>query len=288
MGFPLAALAPIVGGALDAFTGRERQEDAIAHAERQEARSEALQREFAQHGIRWRVEDARSAGIHPVYAMSGGGAAYAPSAVTVGDARPSDTFRGMGQDLSRAITAQETAEQRSIRMAVLEGHRASAERDLAQAQYYRTLANNAGRADVPPAFPSDVVVGAYGGAEARPVRGSGHIEQHPLYADAVKLEPDVMASRSVMFEGETAGRDHPSMRQFAFPGGFRMLLPAAQGGGIPEEIDVGMLPLVLGANLDRYGGKWLSDFWDYMTGGPRARRNAARQRREVDRILERR
>lgn len=61
-----------------------------------------LQREFAQHGIRWRVEDAKAAGIHPLYALGASGASAAPSF----------TVEGSGQDLSRAIHATRTEPER--------------------------------------------------------------------------------------------------------------------------------------------------------------------------------
>ena len=50
--------APIIGGLMS----NESNEDAgNANA--------ALQREFAQNGIRWKVADAEAAGIHPLYAL---------------------------------------------------------------------------------------------------------------------------------------------------------------------------------------------------------------------------
>lgn len=38
-------------------------------AEKAASRQEAVSREFAQHGVRWRVEDAKAAGIHPLAAL---------------------------------------------------------------------------------------------------------------------------------------------------------------------------------------------------------------------------
>lgn len=62
----------------------------------------AMQKEFAQNGIRWRVADAEKAGIHPLYAM---GAQVTPfSPVSVGDGG----FAAAGQDLSRAYMATRT------------------------------------------------------------------------------------------------------------------------------------------------------------------------------------
>lgn len=60
-----------------------------------------LQREFAQNGIRWKVEDAKAAGIHPLYALGASTAQYAP--ITVGT-----DFASQGQNLGRAISAMRT------------------------------------------------------------------------------------------------------------------------------------------------------------------------------------
>ena len=59
-------------------------------------RNEAMQKEFAQHGVRWRVEDAKAAGIHPLYAMG----ANLPSATPI---QAGDTGRSKREVLGRAI-----------------------------------------------------------------------------------------------------------------------------------------------------------------------------------------
>lgn len=97
----------------------------------------ALQREFAQSGIRWRADDARAAGIHPIYALGGPGASYSPGAIQL--ASPSrvtpvaspgaaaqasagssvvsgnpmgNALASMGQDIGRALMATSTGLQR--------------------------------------------------------------------------------------------------------------------------------------------------------------------------------
>jgi len=71
---------------IDHLTGKSASEDAAAAA--REARelelamhnqNIQLQKDFAQHGIRWRVEDAKAAGIHPLAAVGAAGASYSPS-----------------------------------------------------------------------------------------------------------------------------------------------------------------------------------------------------------------
>ena len=59
-------------------------------------RNANLQRDFAQHGVRWRVADAKAAGIHPLYAMG----ANLPSAAPI---QAGDTGTSKRQVLGRAI-----------------------------------------------------------------------------------------------------------------------------------------------------------------------------------------
>ncbi|QXP44203.1 MAG: DNA pilot protein [Arizlama microvirus] len=58
-----------------------------------------MQKEFAQNGIQWRVQDAQAAGIHPLAALGAQTASYSP--VSVGDVTSS--LSAAGQDLGRAV-----------------------------------------------------------------------------------------------------------------------------------------------------------------------------------------
>lgn len=83
-------------------------------------RNERLQREFAQHGIQWRVQDAKAAGVHPVWSLSGGGAAFSPSATVTSGGSPGNFGIGeamgrMGQSISRAVSATEDPMDRSLK-----------------------------------------------------------------------------------------------------------------------------------------------------------------------------
>lgn len=64
-----------------------------------------LQKQFAKHGIRWRVEDAQKAGIHPLYALGAQTHSFAPVHAG-GDIGSS--LSTMGQDISGAVDATRT------------------------------------------------------------------------------------------------------------------------------------------------------------------------------------
>lgn len=70
------------------------------------------QKEFAQNGIRWKVEDAKRAGIHPLYALGASTQGYSPSAGYTGDFGISDAAAHFGQGYERAQQAKMTKEER--------------------------------------------------------------------------------------------------------------------------------------------------------------------------------
>lgn len=71
----------------------------------------ANQREFAQHGVSWKVNDARDAGINPLAALGANTVSYSPQAFAdVGPApKPGNALSDMGQDLTRAFKAASSA-----------------------------------------------------------------------------------------------------------------------------------------------------------------------------------
>lgn len=99
-----AGLAQFGSDLLNNWMADERQEDAL-HAQEQNLRhQEAVQREFAQHGIRWRVEDAKAAGLHPLFALGGGGASYTPMALVSGGGFGGGVdWSKSGQAIARAV-----------------------------------------------------------------------------------------------------------------------------------------------------------------------------------------
>jgi len=96
LGALIGAGANILGGIL----GSNSQEKAAKQ-------NAALQREFAQNGIQWKVEDAKKAGIHPLAALGAQTSSFAP--VSVGGDSLAAGISAAGQDVSRAIDATRSA-----------------------------------------------------------------------------------------------------------------------------------------------------------------------------------
>lgn len=133
MAWPLA-IAGLASGLINAY-GQQRENEENNNYQRAfnaeqnrisreaEDRSNAMQKEFAQNGVTWRVQDAERAGVHPLYALGASGASYSPSATIGGGASlrsgKGDLYRNisnMGQDVSRAMYATATTEKREKAM----------------------------------------------------------------------------------------------------------------------------------------------------------------------------
>lgn len=107
-------------GAVSNYIGGKQAENTAKDVNRENA---ALQREFAQSGIQWRVADAKAAGIHPVYAL---GAQTTPASPSYVGSNASEHFSQMGQNLGRAAAAAMNSGQRKLEQISIQ----SAEADL--------------------------------------------------------------------------------------------------------------------------------------------------------------
>lgn len=88
-----------------------------------------MQMEFAKNGVRWKVEDAQSMGIHPVYAMGAQGQGFSPvHQIVETPMRSASTARAnmmsnMGQNISRAVQSTQTRSERMRDMLTIDNMR---------------------------------------------------------------------------------------------------------------------------------------------------------------------
>lgn len=131
-----AAAGAVLGGVLGGSQGDGGSRDARQAQEAVANESLRLQREFATHGIRWRVSDAKAAGIHPALAL---GAPMSPpgGATLMFSDSPSagELSMDFGQNIGRAIDSTRTQEERiGSRMEALALDRAELQNELLRSQ----------------------------------------------------------------------------------------------------------------------------------------------------------
>lgn len=100
LGSLLSAGASILGGVLGANSAKKQAQQQYEH-----------QKEFAQSGIQWKVQDAEKAGIHPLYALGAQTTSYQPTSVGGTDFGIPDAGQNIGRaiDATRNSPAQEAA-----------------------------------------------------------------------------------------------------------------------------------------------------------------------------------
>lgn len=228
----------------------------------QAQRNEDLQREFAQMGIRWRVEDAKAAGLHPLYALGA-----QPIPVT-----PTQVFgEGGGGSMERGASVSQFGSA-LMGLSMLAGQ---AEKDHAMAEYYRALASKL-RQDGASAAPalgdaSGYVSGdgefVHQGTQFNPATGA--VSVSPFF-DRRRIVPSQSVAANSMAPSEEASTGPAWKRWKLNNEGLTMLLPAANS--VSEALESMseskvILGAVIGKNVKEQGAKWLVEFTREMGSG---------------------
>lgn len=154
----------------------------------------ALQKEFAQSGIQWKVKDAEAAGIHPLYALGANTVSYSP--VSVGDGGIGKGLSDASQDLGRAAQAGlDHASRDKVatgRVAALQLERAGLENELLRTQIAKE------RSQIGPPLPSLATTAAIPGQPATQLVTAGGF---PVKADDIKQQPDTMPAAGIVRPG---------------------------------------------------------------------------------------
>lgn len=257
--------APFIGGgtalasgALGAWNQREMMEDQLHQ-----------QQQFAQMGIRWRVADAEAAGLHPLYALNA--PLIQPSPIGIGGNPLGEGLANMGQEVSRAIRAQETPDQRmekDLRLQLLKSQIGESD---ARAGYYDSMAmrnfvNDRSSPAMPPAVPMANQFDA-------------------VRQGLVTVKPDEVVSARADDRSVGAGV-HPGHREYQISRhGLKIRLPYSEEGPSEslENIPWYMWPAVIQHNRSYYGPDWGTRFLrEYMMDKPPVYRSMreARDREE--------
>lgn len=194
LGAVLGAATSLAGGLL----GNQAQNKANKQAEAHALRQEALQREFAQSGIQWKVADAEKAGVHPLFALGANTTSYQPT--NVGGGAADFSFLGdAGQNIGRAIDATRStpASAMALQLGKIQLEGAQLDNDLKRAQLASAIAlnNQTGpHPGLPGLFTRNPVPGqADSGVEDPTVTPAQHMLRQPQYTTNLRaLGKDIM------------------------------------------------------------------------------------------------
>ncbi|AZL82945.1 DNA pilot protein [Apis mellifera associated microvirus 40] len=223
-------IGAIAGAAITSKTSKDLAEDARNYNAQSSAYDKAYnlmlsdreyerQKEFATMGIRWKTEDAKMSGLHPLAVLGGaGGSGYSPTIVAASTpaaqpgsvpdyssvgAAAGDYLSRMGQDTTRAQVATATPQERKVAAAVtaLDLERRQLENGLLQMQMTEIAhrMNLSGNAQIGPPMPS--TTGGHPPVGAVEVRPSEQISASPrstgLEAASTPLTKDYRIDRGL-------------------------------------------------------------------------------------------
>lgn len=230
---------------------------------RQRENAEEFQREFAQNAISWRVQDAKRAGIHPLYAMG----ANVPSGqpMVLGDALGEALGSG-SQQIGNAVARMQTVDER---MAMMQAYRLGesqiAETD-ARRDYYASMAarmsqeQNTGGLGIMPW--EQLKKGMAGGMASQ-------TPNIPGYTNMVEVKPAEIVQQMTGHPGVIAGNEG-GYQEIILPGGMPFTLPVMKGESWQEHISEMSHRRLMGLlfmNQTLYGSKWLEDFFRHYVEG---------------------
>lgn len=232
LGSIIGAGASLIGGAMNK-----------ASTEAANEKNYQAQKEFAQQGLRWKVEDGKAAGIHPLYAV--GAPTQSFSASYVGDQSMGQSIANAGQDIGGAIARTQPVDERiqsfNDQTMALQLERGTLENELLRLQIRRALVGSR------PAFPS-----ATSDVQGDTVTSDdmGRIVSSNLLPDVV-IDNQTPASTVQNEYGEFVGDTHGVLRYLdtVLP-----VLPEAQrtyvpGGGSRRAPYVESRPAAPGPNI---------------------------------------
>lgn len=225
-----------------------------------------FQREAQKNAISWRVEDAKRAGIHPLYALG----AQAPTSFPVAfDSRVGEGLRDMGQNLGTAVHRvldRESREKHQLDLAL--GAKQMEESDARREMYLSEAARNWQQMNPPvPAVPGTGVQ-REGSVSVGPKMTIDGQDYTVPGTGAIDVKPVEQLSAKIQEQSVVAG-EHPGYKEFMYRG-MPMLMPETAGESAEEILSEMSMPAYIGLlslNNKTYGGNWLKDFLQLRYGG---------------------
>lgn len=167
-----------------------------------------LQKDFAQQGIRWKVADAKAAGIHPLAALGASTMSYQPA-----DSAIPEIAQDLGQNITRAVHQTRTQREREEALSKLALEKSELDNALIRSQIKLTDSQVGG------SLPS-----------GRPYS----FDSPDLTKYGVDVQPTQTTPSEKGFPGKETG-SHPSYTYLAQDDGSLQLVPSTQAKQLTED-----------------------------------------------------
>lgn len=253
MGLFSSIVGAVAGPVLGGLFGNSQQKSAQQSQSQQNQLNYEHQKEFAQHGIRWKAADAKAAGLHPLAALGTNFASYTPSSYSVGDSGLGAAGAALGDGIGNLIEGQNTrraqnatATQHERELADLALERAKLQNRYLEAQITSEWANVMGQPGNPP-MPSATNPAAKSSVVA--VRGSA-----PALSKSGLIEgqPSVAISPSAGDSSVEAGKN-PLWKEHQLSPGLSVKLPSQTASEGLEALPPGALGgMMVADHLNKY------------------------------------
>lgn len=239
---------PGIGTAIGAGVGLLGGVLSNMSSERQTDRGYSFQERAAKEGIQWKVEDAKRAGIHPLYAMGAPSFSMQPI-VTQDNIGPS--IREMGQSIQDASRNTLSEQQKAMQFMEYQVAASQVKRNDAEAELFRTQAaknlQGNGSNINPPGL------GIHNEMGQNPTGGGqGFYEVKPAESISQKIGMP-----------ESSAGENPTLQLRRLPGGLPMFMDIAEGDSPEETWKEKSIPATIGLimhNQRIFGGNWAEDF----------------------------
>lgn len=249
----LGSIIGAVGGLAGGLLGKSSSDKATHANFAINAENAALQREFAQNGIRWKVADAKAAGLHPLAALGATGASFTPSGIQISGDNSlgngiAEAANVMGQNINRARQATQSQAERELEQINL---------DLARQNLYNTRAQgNLLDAQAATAWasingqPANPPMPRAAGSVAAPLAAVRSVPRGTSASPAgsVKAEPSISVSSTVRDPGLEAART-PAYKQYDLSPNLSIYAPS-------QEFSEALEGMPYGAPTLSYLARW--------------------------------
>lgn len=265
----------LIGGQLNAAQQRQSQRHA-----------DDFQREMARTGIQMRVDDAKKAGIHPLFALGANPPAGQP-VMLGGDAGGGSGLADMGQNINEAFARMRSPQDRMKAAAEMNMISAQTSKDLAQAELYKA---EAAKLRTPAAVGIPGIGPQYEGG-AMP---EGQMPNVPgIGRGIIDVQPAPQVSQKHNLQGKPvpgtqAGVDM-GYQEIELPNGMPMMIPRMQGSSMEEmfsEMSIARMNALMNYNRNVYGDEWKDDYmWHHYWGDASSKSGKYKFRRSQPGIL---